>query len=375
MPARKKTKTENEYYSLEKITKRGKQIKAKYYIIFGQRSSGKTYAVLNRILENYCKKHKQGAILRRYREDFIGKRGQVMFSSLVNNDLVSKYTNDSYNGVKYYGKQWFLCKTDETGEIVKVDEKPFCYGFALSEMEHDKSTSYPNITTICFDEFISRNGYINDEFILFMNTLSTIIRSRNDVEVFMLGNTINKYCPYFAEMGLKHIKDMQQGSIDIYTYGNKDLKVLVEYTSETSNNAKSTSYFAFDNPKLEMITTGAWELDIYPHCPCKFTVNDVLKRFFIIWDSEIFEGDIVVNDDREIFIFFHAKTTPIKDVDSDIVFTQDYSIKRNYFRNIMKRYNPLSDTIKKLFISDRVFYQNNEIGDAINNYLRWCKGN
>ena len=64
---------------------------------------------------------------------------------------------------------------------------------------------------------------------MFANVLSTIIRHRNDVKIFMLANTVNKYCPYFKEMGLKHITEMKQGSIDIYTYGSSDLRVAVEY--------------------------------------------------------------------------------------------------------------------------------------------------
>lgn len=370
MPRKKKEKI-SEYYTLDKITK----INAKYYMIFGQRSNGKTYAVLKLIIENYVKRHKQGAILRRFREDFIGKRGATMFNNHINNGVVSDLTGDRYNSIKYQSKQWFLCRINEDGEIDRIDDKPFCYGFALSEMEHDKSTSYPNITTICFDEFIARAGYIPDEFVLFMNTLSTIIRTRNDVKVYMLGNTVNKYCPYFAEMGLKHIKEMSPGAIDTYKYADKNLVVAVEYAEPVEATTQSSSYFAFDNPKLQMITTGAWELDIYPHCPTKFTANDIIKKFFVVWDNETLEGDIVITDKRERFLFFHKKTTPLRELDGDIVFTTDYSVKRGYFRNIKKPYNSISRLIAKLFATDQVYYQNNEIGDVMMNYLKWCSKN
>ena len=64
------------------------------------------------------------------------------------------------------------------------DKQPFCYAFALSELEHDKSTAYPNVTTVLFDEFLSRKSYLPDEFVLFMNTLSTIIRERDNVKIY-----------------------------------------------------------------------------------------------------------------------------------------------------------------------------------------------
>jgi hypothetical protein len=77
----------------------------------------------------------------------------------------------------------------------------------------------------------------------------------------MLANTVNRYCPYFKEMGLKDVEQMPQGEIYVYTYGNKDLTVAVEYCDPVlATNKVASKFFAFDNPQLEMITTGAWEL-------------------------------------------------------------------------------------------------------------------
>ncbi|MFV3037454.1 phage DNA encapsidation protein, partial [Klebsiella pneumoniae] len=103
---------------------------------------------------------------------------------------------------------------------------------------HDKSTSFPDIDLIIFDEFLTNRLYLNDEFILFMNTVSTIVRRREDVKIYMLGNTVNKYCPYFAEMGLEHIPKMTQGTIDVYAYGNSDLTVAVEYCKSPDSKVK-----------------------------------------------------------------------------------------------------------------------------------------
>ena len=40
-----------------------------YYVIFGERSNGKTYSVLDYALEDYFKNGNQLAIVRRYKED------------------------------------------------------------------------------------------------------------------------------------------------------------------------------------------------------------------------------------------------------------------------------------------------------------------
>lgn len=258
------------FYSLKTILSKD----AQYNIIFGERSNGKTYSVLKYGLEKFCKTGEQTGIVRRWSEDFKGKRGATMYQSLVNNHEIEKLTDGKWTDVYYYSGRWYLCKYNEKDERT-VLEKPIAYGFALGSMEHDKSTSYPEITTILFDEFLTRTMYLPDEFVLFMNVLSTIIRHRKNVKIFMLGNTVNKYCPYFNEMGLRHIKDMNVGDIDIYTYGDSDLKVAVEYCKPNKQGKESDTYFAFDNPKLNMITGGAWEVNIYPHCPIKYAPKDL----------------------------------------------------------------------------------------------------
>ena len=45
----------------------------------------------------------------------------------------------------------------------------------------------------------------------------------------------------------------------------------------------------------------------------------------------------------------------------------------NYNRNIFKPINKIQERVLWYFKTDRVYYQNNEVGDAINNYLKICK--
>lgn len=358
-----------QYYSLSEILKKH----AHYNMIFGERSNGKTYSVLEYALKEYVKGHGKLAIVRRWDEDFKAKRGANMFSGLSQNNVISRLTKGKYNDVYYYSYRWFLCKRDEKGKLIKEDE-PFAYAFSLSTMEHDKSTSYPDITTILFDEFLTRTAYMVDEFITFTNVLSTIIRSRDNVKIFMLGNTVNQYCPYFAEMGLNHIKQMKPGDIDVYKYGESKLKVAVEYTEPSKIEKPSNFYFAFDNPKLNMIKNGSWEFANYPHCPCKYSNNEIVFNFFIKFDDDILQCEVIETDDS-YFLYIHRKTTPIKDDNYDIIYTTEYSHKPNYRRNILKPIKNFEKKIYKLFNEDKVFYQDNQIGEIVNNYINWCVSN
>lgn len=362
-------KKDTQYYSLKPIMKND----CRYYVIFGERSNGKTFACLEKILKDFCESgyRDQGAIIRRMDTDFKMNRGQNYFKNLVQAGLVERYTGGNWEDVFYKSGTWYLCRYNEDGKRECMDI-PIAYGFHLTGSEHDKGNSYPNVKTIVFDEFISRHGYLPDEFILFTNTLSTIIRDRNDVTIFMLGNTVNKYCPYFGEMGLTHIKEMKQGDIDVYQYGESgELTVAVEYTKPSKKGKKSDVYFAFDNSKLRMITRGEWEINVYPHLPYKYKPKHVLFEFFIIFDKETLHCEIVSVDD-DVFIYIHKKTTPIKDEDTDYIFSLDYDPRPNHRRNIIQPMTKADRKIYELIYNEKVFFQDNTIGEIFRNYLKSC---
>jgi hypothetical protein len=361
-----------EYYSLNNILSKN----AQYNIIFGERSNGKTYAVLNYGIENYFKNGKQLAVIRRWDTDFIGKRSRTMFDAIVSNGVIKRLSKGKYTKIIYKSMSWYMAYYDEELDKDILDSQPFAYAFSISAVEHDKSTAYPNIDTVLFDEFITRKGYLVDEFVGFMNVLSTIIRDRDDVKIFMCGNTVNQYCIYFTEMGLTHVKSMKQGDIDVYDYGDSGLRVAVEYADKKNNGKKSDVYFAFNNPKLKMITNGVWELDIYPHCPIKFEPKDIKFIYFIIFDRDILQCEIVKkkpnNEKTQVFTFIHRKTTPIKDENKDLVYSTEYNSRPNYRRKITKPMTDIEKFILSFYANEKVFYQDNEVGDIIYNYIKWC---
>lgn len=356
----------NKYYSLKKINSKN----ATYNVIFGERSNGKTYACLDQALKNYFKNGAQFAYVRRWSDDIAPKRMSNLFNALL--DKVEKYSNDTFHAIVYRTGVFYLANFNNDGKAIYADQDVLGYAFNLSASEHNKANSYPNVTMVIFDEFLTNKYYLPDEFVLFMNTVSTIVRNRTDVKIYMLGNTVNKYCPYFGEMGLNNILNQDQGSIDIYTYGKSKLKVAVEYASNNKLLKKNNYYFAFNNPKLKMITSGAWELNIYPHAPIKWTPRNELFHFFIIFNNQIYQGD-VVSKEQYNFIFIHTKTTPIKKPDKDLIYTLDYHAGLNYNRNVYKPRLEFEKRLTFMFLHDMVYYQNNEVGEAISNYLKICK--
>ena len=52
----------------------------------------------------------------------------------------------------------------------------------------------------------------------------------------------------------------------------------------------------------------------------------------------------------------------------------NFQHKINYNRNIYVAHNEITKKVKSFFIMDRVYYQDNNVGNTIANYLKACKG-
>lgn len=360
------------YYTLTNILKTN----ADYFMIYGERSNGKTTSVLEYALKDFCESGfiNQLGLIRRWEIDFKGSNATEIFSGVNALGWVEKYSKGKYKTIYHYGAKWYLCNKGEDGKIIDKCDNPFAFGFSLNSEEHYKSTSYPNIKNILFDEFMTRGYYLPNEFISFQNLLSTIIRLRDDVKIFMCGNTINKYCPYFKEMGID-IKNLEKGKIDLYEYGESGLKVAVEYSDFPTKQKKSNKYFAFNNPKLNMITNGGWEIDIYPHLPQKYKPKDVALIFYIVFDDQIIQGNVITLDDKT-FIYFHRKTTDIKEDENErLIYNGQADYRINYRYNFLKPMTNIEKKVLNLWIHHKVFYQDNELGEVMMNYIKWCEQN
>lgn len=358
-----------DYYSydyLDSLRVDGKP--CQYKIVIGERQNGKSYAMLKRILTRYLETGDQGAIIRRRVEDFRGRRSRNMWEDMIRDVL----PDTEWDNIIPKSGAWYLAKWDDDLGKNVLDAQPFCYYFSLVQAESDKSTSYPGVKTIFFDEFMSRQAYLVDEFVILMNVISTIKRNRSDVSIYMAGNTVDLHCPYIKEFGFKHIKEMQPGDVSIYRYGESGLSVALEYCPNYVADEKKEAdvFFAFDNPKLQMITGGAWEMSLYPHLPVKYNAPDIVYKYFIIHDHEILQAD-VVNIENIAFTYIHRKTTPLKDPYSDLVFSAEPDPRPNWQRFLNRPPRKLS-RLWKFFQEDRVYYQDNEIGELVRSYLRFC---
>lgn len=359
----------DKYYDIRNLLR----CNSEYLIAFGEKSNGKSTASQMVLCICYWLFDAQSVLLRLYDEDFKKGRAQGMFGGIPDG-FIADITKGKYTQIVYRNFAWYFANYDAEKDEYQLHPEPFCYRHCI--LNAGSSFQHPKVEIILFDEFIRKDTQRNapDEFIEFQTIVSTIKRNKTSLQILMMGNTVNYFSVYFVEMGLKNIRQQKQGTIDTYTYGNSDLSVSVEYCdTPIGKNQKSNKYFAFNNPKLDMITKGAWQLDIYPHLPLKYRPKDIVLSYYIKFDDRMFQCDIVQRDNSS-FTYIHTDITKTPDFNNDIIFMMQEDSRPNISKNISKPVYDFQRVIWSFFPSHKVFYQNNEIGDEIRAYLKWCIG-
>lgn len=279
-------KLDIKWYSLENILKHDVQ----YYMIFGERSNGKSFAVDTYIIDKFFEEGKQFAFVKRFEEDIKTKYMSEVFNPLEN------YILEKYNHrIKFYRGCWLLYEDGTEGKI--PDCKVFGYAFSLANVNRTKATSYPDIDTILFEEFMSIDcSYLPDELNLFLNLISTIVRYRHNVKVFMLANAISKFSPYSSALGIR-LHRIKKGEIILKEYTDKKgfkTRFAIERSEnvnvfDNNQNTNKIVYNNFGNSGVgQMITSGEFEVHAYPRRIDGITFDELRnsKKDIIIGKSQ-----------------------------------------------------------------------------------------
>ena len=169
-------------------------------IIVGNRGGGKSFGAKEWAIDNFLKTGEQFGYIRRYKEDL--KEPMVQFFM----DIEYKYPDYEFK----VDSKCFYIRLKPSDEKQKWTEKDIAgYGFTLSTASNKKSISYPNITTLIYDEFLLDKGnqmYLPDEPIKLLNLYETVARPGTGhprVVLFMLANALSITNPYFLFWDLK----------------------------------------------------------------------------------------------------------------------------------------------------------------------------
>lgn len=149
-----------------------------FNFIIGNRGAGKTYGFKKYAIKDFLKTGSQFIYLRRYKTEL--KTIKTFFSDI----------SQEFEGVEF----------DVKGNQFLINKEVAGWCIPLSTAKILKSTSFPKVNKICFDEFILDKGvyhYLPDEVVNFLEFYETVARSRDNVRVWFLSNAITITNPYF----------------------------------------------------------------------------------------------------------------------------------------------------------------------------------
>ena len=347
--------------------------KANWRLIIGTRSNGKSYSVCKTIIEDYIKEGKRAVYVRRYAEEIMPKNIQTLFDPHI--PLIKELTGGEWNCIFYRANEFRLAYyDDEEGKITNKDDTPFCTTRAVNTWETTKGADLGHISLICFDEFMTRNAYIRDEFICFANLCSSIIRDRKDCIIYMLANTVNQYCPYWEEFGIEDVTQMEQGEIRVYTYPNSKMKLAIEYCSPAITTKEvNENFFAFENAQLAVIQSGAWEMAQYPRPPYRIYDEDIKYRFYLEFGGQLLCGEIIHPTDRahrsDLFIFFHRQTKDMEIDDLTAFYSTTPTTSICHVRYLKDQPTEIHKLITNLIMKNHMYFATNEVGEIVRNFL------
>lgn len=193
------------FYNIERILSHNAFIN----FLIGERGVGKTFSTSQFVTKEFIKKGYEFVYVRRYKSE-LSKSSKKFFDALK---VENKFPNHN------------LCAK---GNNFYIDDVICGYSIALSVAQTLKSVNFSKVKYIIFDEFIIESGsshYLKNEVEIFLGLVETVARMR-DVKIFMLGNAVTEFNPYFMYFNLTIPYNN-----DIKKF--KDGLILVQYMNNT----------------------------------------------------------------------------------------------------------------------------------------------
>lgn len=199
--------------------------------VIGMRGGGKSYNFKKYMIKKYLKDGKQFMIVRR-RDSELEMMRKTYF-----NDVKAEFEDHE-----------FVIK----GNLILIDGEEAGYFQALSTATNIRSSSFPLVDTIFFEEFIieninTNNNYLKNEVIVLFGLCETVFRDRTGVRLIFAANNGGITNPYFEHFGIKPNPDKRYTVTDKCVVEYYDNPYFIEY--KKSRKAFSDIYADTDYEK------------------------------------------------------------------------------------------------------------------------------
>lgn len=343
-----------------------------YYMLLSKRGVGKTTSVMLLGLILFKLYGVQIQYIRQTEDMLKPKFAQELMSTILSCGYIKTLTEGRWNYAYYYANKWVFANIDGDGHIVEKTSLHFCYTLSIDQSFTYKSNyNAPNGNFTVFDEFIGKR-YTQNEFVYYLDILSTIIRKRSGVINFMLSNNIDEFSEYFEEFEIyDQIREMKAGECDIAeTPGGT--RIYVEKINIHDKNAArlNAEYFGFKNPRLYAITgAGEWNVALCKHYDLDDEVELIDRTHYIKMGYNLVNLELCRSGKYGYICRVHKATRIHED---SIVYTMDMIEDKRYRQG--KGHSRVDSFIWGLLRAGLWHYATNSQKNFVDKYVSICYG-
>ena len=341
-----------------------------YIISYGGRNLGKTFAWLILIYAIWQCEGYKSVLMRRMAETLKSSKVAETFTKVF--DLGYVPNNKGYTGITYRTGAWRGYWTDEKGKITY--DEPFCYPFALSsKIETNKGVSdIEKLGIIFFDEALTADNYLTDEWGRFQNAVSTLVRENSQACCVLCANTVSWVAPYFREFGIKNVRSIKKGTVKVFQCLD-ETAVTLEYCNDVVANRKKKivdrRFFGFKSGTADMIRVGGWEIHSYQHLTREMIEERhrelITRDIYIAHENEILCLELYVMDDFGPLV--NVRPADNFDLGKVIYVVGDHTDPRYHHRPNPN--NKIDKLIWTLYHNNRFYYADNLCGEIVKKFL------
>lgn len=241
------------FYNIQTLWEKG----CDYNFVISGRGPGKSTAMVNKLIDLFAQDGQEFVRVARYDWEV----SRVLMGQWFNEVNRERLHDKLGCTVGFEGGRWVL--RDEADDKLTQVMGHLC---TLNNQDTFKSAAYDRVTNIVFEEFsmLSDRDYMVGEVPAFLSLVSTIVRRRQGVRVWFIGNTLSKHNPYFDFFGIDvdrmGIKPGQIRTFRCAGFGGHGATVAVEFVEMAEDDYMELSPLMRIGGNVTA-TSGLYEID------------------------------------------------------------------------------------------------------------------
>ena len=268
-----------------------------------------------------------------------------------------------------------MVNRNDDGTIKHKDQEPFMICSALNSVEGFTGADEGLCSAIFYDEMLSREKELFDEFYLTMIFHNNCTRNRTIYSpLILVGNTVTRDSSLIKNFGVD-LYSLKKGEITVVKNSKKEPTIVFEFCTDAPvmKEAADTYYNRFENDRIKMIYKGDWTVSNYPMLP-----RQELDNSFLLAGIKIISpsGSALLFSFRRTGDNLFGYVSTFDDDDTPHICTminKTYIFKKPGFINYLPS-KGIFRTFARLIYTKNVYFESMEIGEYFRDFLKNLTG-